>query len=329
MKYLRLLCLLFCLGLLHPLPTSQAAFNAEVIFTLYQGDGPRTEFWISEVRNTRQARKIYTHPEDVHNLAAQPDGDLIVFVSDPPVHFFAGDAYLIDRRRLREGARDLTKLRFDFVVDVDISKNGDVVFTNSPTALHEEEPKYGVHLIRSQELKKATPKAELLFEEEEIWHVRWSPDGRHITFESWNKVWIHDVKTGSSSQVEIGHTPVFSPDGNRLAYTHKVLGQKVAISVISIFPHRQHLKTIVLNEDGYVDNLDWTPDGESLVYTVHSAPRRTYVVPLDGSPREEILMFGKGGVQALDWTRTAYAVEPTQKLTTLWGALKTHNTPHR
>lgn len=324
MKYLRLLCLLCCLGSLLPLTTTLAEFNAEAIF-VPNTDDEKSEIWITNVQNTRHARKIYTHPFGIYTVAAQPDGDFIVFVSDAPVPFFAFDAYIIDRRRLRAGARDLTKLRFDEIVSVDISKNGDVVFTNADTALHQG-IKYGVYLIRSHDLKNATPKAELLVERES-YHARWSPDGRHIAFESVNKVMIHDVKTGATSGIDTGHDPVFAPDGNRLAFFHEVWAQEVAISIVSRHP-RRHVKTIALDAERDISNLDWTPDGESLVYTEVDGSYRTYVVPLDGSPREEILKLGDEGAQHFDWTRTAYPVEPTKKLTTLWGALKTDNT-HR
>ena len=328
MKYL-IRCLLLCLGILLPLTTTQAELHEEVIFLPHLDKG-HDELWITDVRNTRHARKIYTHPQYIYELAVQPDGDYVVFVSDPPVDFFAADAYLIDRRHIREAARNLTKLRFDTIWDIDISHNGDIAFTNYDTGLHPD-MKYGVYLIRSQELKKGTPKAELLVERESF-HVRWSPDGNYITFGSWNEVYIHDVKTGVTSGIDIGWDPVFSPDGNRLAFFLKVLGRTVAISVISIHPRKRLLKTIALDveeAEEYISNLDWTPDGESLVYTVFGAPRRTYVVPLDGSPREEILIFPNGGVKRFDWTRAAYAVEPTQKLTTLWGALKADNTHSR
>ena len=320
MKYLRPLCLICCLGILLPLATTQAEFNAEVVFVPGTRD-ERSEIWITNVQNTRQARKIYTHHFAIYTVAAQPDGDFIVFVSEAPVDFFAYDAYIIDRRRPQNDARDLTKLRFDEIVSVDISINGDVVFTNSPTGLHEG-IKYGVYLIRSQEVKKPKPKAELLVERESL-YARWSPDGRFIAFEHMNKILIHDVKAGVTNHIDFGYAPVFAPDGNRLAFYHRVVGTKFAITVISRLPRPRLLNTILINKDEFITNLDWTPDGESLVYTV-SPGRRTYVVPLDGSPREEILKLD-GGVLHFDWTRTAYPVEPTKKLTTLWGSLKKHH----
>ncbi len=326
MKHL-LICLLFYIGCLLPLTTTQAEFNAEAIFVPYPDpDDEKSELWITNVQNTRHARKIYTHPRHIYDLAVQPDGDYIVFVAETLDPFFAFDVYIIDRRRLREGARDVTKLRFDAIWDIDISKNGDIVFTNYDTALHQG-IKYGVYLIRSHDLKNATPKAELLVERES-YHARWALDGRFIAFEHMNRVMIHDVKTGATSGIDFGHDPVFAPDGNRLAFFHRVWGIEVAISIVSIHP-RRHVKTIALDDGEPIGNLDWTHDGESLVYTVYGSPRRTYVVPLDGSPREEILILPDGIVQHFDWTSATYAVEPTKKLTTLWGALKVDNTHSR
>ena len=70
--------------------------------------------------------------------------------------------------------------------------------------------------------------------------------------------------------------------------------------------------------------LTWSPDGQYIVYTL-SGRNLTYfnfAVPIAGGPHERILEMYAGGVPLFEWTHTAYAVEPVNRLTTLWGKLK-------
>ena len=321
MKYIPKSLWLCVVVLLLP-PTTHAELTGEVIFLHPRSDF--TELWIGDVENTRNARQIFKHTPGVEELAVQSEGQYIVFVSQIEEAFFAFDAYMIDRSKFPLKARNCTQQRFDTIWDIDISHKGDVVFTNYDTG-REPDMKYGVYLIRREELETGFPNAELIFEKE-AYEVTWSPDGIHIAFEALGgDIYLYNTEYRGGASVIDGYDPEFSPDGNRLAVVHNAVGEGAAISVISLQPRQRRLKTIALGIGGRLQAYKWTPDGQAIVYTVYGpdSSYHNYVVPLDGGPHEEVLKIGDTGVPMFDWTNAvAYAVEPTNRLTTLWGKLK-------
>ena len=110
-SFTKYLCL--CLTFLLPL-AAHAKFAGEVIF-LYPGND-YNELWITYIENTKNARLLYKHDEDkaidhetIYDHAIQKDGPLIAISAGPLI----SDIYLIDRNRLRAGARNLTKKKFN------------------------------------------------------------------------------------------------------------------------------------------------------------------------------------------------------------------------
>src|SRR6202008_4657246 len=53
----------------------------------------------------------------------------------------------------------------------------------------------------------------------------WSPDSRHLLFDSQGQLWLSDLESGTAVQFtsspEPSEDPKFSPDGNRIAYVRK------------------------------------------------------------------------------------------------------------
>ena len=325
MKYrLISLCLCLCLALLLPL-TTYAKPTGEVIFRHPEKDF--NELWISDVGDTRNARRLFKHTQDIYELAVQNDGNYVVFVAEHEGHLPDVEAYLIDRNHRHAAAHNLTRRRFDEIFKVDISHTGDVVFTNTPTGI-EPAPLYGVYLIPRDELKNDFPKAKLLIRHDAL-HVRWAPDGVHIAYDVvGGDIFIYNtvIRGPSRGVAQHGYYPVFSPEGNRLAFVHKFLADATAINIISLEPIRR-LKTIALGKHSAFIALKWAPDGQALVYTVYGPDNlyHNYVAPLDGGPHEEILTIDGKGVPMFDWTKSAYAVEPTNRLTTRWATLKQRN----
>ena len=134
-----------------------AEFAGEVIFKNRGKEERYNEIWITYIENPKNARLLYEHnekdkhnkQETIHNYAVQKDGPLIAFSewsSD-------SDIYLINRNQLRKGARNLTQNRFNYIRSVDISTNGDILFTNSHSNPFPEVIR-GLYLIPSDEVKK-------------------------------------------------------------------------------------------------------------------------------------------------------------------------------
>ena len=319
-RFLISLCL--CLALLLPL-TTYAKLTGEVVFRHPEKDF--NELWISDVGDTRNARRMFKHTQDIYELAVQNDGPYVVFVAQHEEPFFQQDAYLLDRNEIPAKARDLTQKRFDTIWEIDISHAGDVAFTNYPTGNRVPEPPYGIYLIPREELKTGLPNAQLLHETDAI-RVKWAPDGTQIAYDiAGGGIYVYNLLSRTIHGItQDGYFPAFSPGSKRLAFVHKFLGEGTAINIISLVHPRRRLKTIALGEHSAFIALKWAPDGQALVYTVYGPDNlyHNYVAPLDGGPHEEILTIAGQGVPMFDWTKSAYAVEPTNRLTTRWGQLK-------
>jgi len=254
-------------------------------------------------------------------LAVQPNGNLVVTTARHHQLMFGNDLYLFDKKADFPKVRDLTRQQFSLIWGLDISQDGDVVFTHERIG---PAPTTGIYLIPKHELKKSRPKVHLV-KKGEAYSVEWSSSGRHIVYGSSDGVCIFNILTQEVLQISRdGFNPVFSPDGRYLAFAHGG-ANTYKINIVSL-TGRPNLKTIETQEaePGYL-GLKWSPDGQYIVYTIEvDEVYRNFAAPINGGPHEEFLDRHGEGVWLFDWTHTdvPYAVEPTNKLTTLWGKLK-------
>ncbi len=321
--FFRFLCL--CLTSLLPLATVQAEFTGEVIFR-----PPINEFnelWVTNVDTPRNAHQIFKLERLPEALAVQTNGNLVVTTTSHDQLMFGNDIYLFDKEADFPKVRDLTRQQFSLIWGLDISQNGDIVFTHERTG---PAPATGIYLIPKHELKRLRPKVHLV-KEGEAYTVEWSPNGKQIAYDTSDGVCIFNILTQEVLQISRdGSCPAFSPDGRHIAFADRAFAHgrwanTYKISIVSLIGP-PNLKTIETREaePGSL-GLKWSPDGRYVVYTIQvDGVYRNFAVPLNGGPHEEFLDKHKEGVWLFDWTRTAvtYAVEPMNKLTTLWGKLK-------
>lgn len=307
----KILCV--CLAIFLPL-TTHAQPSGEIIF---RHSIDVLEIWKGKVREGRTSRRIFNRPLLAMSLAIQRGDRYILTVAERFADdelALAIDAYLLDRQKPHATEKNLTQGKYGEIIDADISKNGDVVFTSEPT---------GLYLIPKQEIEKPTPKAVLLLPIE-AGSVDWSPNGKVITYCTVEGIFGFDLFT--KTQVKYtrhGCGPVFSPDGKYIAYIHWGDRKKKKVGLFSLSRWRT-VQTIEIPEKYTgIRYLTWTADGQYIVYSVNDDPfYRNFAISLDGFHTTRILGDYPGGVPILEWTNKVYAVEPTNRLTTLWGELK-------
>ena len=288
------------------------------------------ELWFGNADDERSARHIFRLPRPISTFSIQKEGHYIVAVADEQ-EWVNGktvdwvDVYLLDRKRPGAEAHNLTRGAYSQIPDAAISENGDVIFINLSFII----PKNGkfirgLYLIPFREIEKPRPKAELLLEvDAEL--VDWAPNGKEIVYETDWGIFHFDIRTKEVSHItKDGSYPVFSPDGEKIAFLTRTNPRKIGIKTAE----QRAIKYIGLEEDPhlYVENIIWSVDGQSIVYTVFSGFDGTYsnfVVPIGGGDAEQIFKaYFEDGLSLFDWTHTAYTIEPINRLTTLWGKLK-------
>ncbi len=268
----------------------------------------------------------------IKTFSIQKEGRYIVAVAEERLTNLV-DVYLLDRSKPGAAAMNLTQEEYSQIPDAAISRNGDIVFINLSFII----PKNGkfirgLYLIPFREIEKPRPKAKLLLEVD-AYQVDWAPNGKEIVYETDWGIFHFEIRTKKISQItKDGTSPVFSPDGGKIAFLTSKNPMRIGIKTA-----RRHNITYIepkgrgLEDSADADNVKWSVDGQSIVYTVFNEPAySTFVVPIDGGDAEQIFKtFFEGSLPLFEWTRTAYVVEPMNRLTTLWGTLKMNKTQSR
>lgn len=91
----------------------------------------------------------------------------------------------------------------------------------------------------------------------------WSPTGNMIAYEDTTALYVADLLDGTHTLItnQVAHTPQWSPDGGKIAFTNRYLG----ISIVK--PDGTGLKEIVRRRpDWTFDRVFWSPDGGAIVF---------------------------------------------------------------
>jgi len=300
----------------HANPTGEIIFNHPLELE---------EVWIGNVQKRHSASRIYRQPLAVYELSVQKNGDYFVIVAERFINDalkYSHDLYLINRKQLLGGPKNLTRGRFGRILDASIFRKGDIVFTNFPKE-GKEDVERGIYLIPYRELKKERPRPVLL-KAVKADHVDWSPYGKTVVYSTEDGIYILEILTQNVTKIITDGTyPVYSPTGNHIAFLTTTKPTKIGILSLKA-PHRvKHFNLIIVSTPR---NMAWSPDGKYIAYTLlgRKPNADNYAVQINSGATEQILEMYAGGVPSFDWTHTDYpfAVAPAYKLTTLWGKLK-------
>lgn len=322
-NWMKLFFLWFVLSPFHF--TANAAPSGDIIF-VHPMDP--CEIWISDV-NGHNARKLFKAPLIILEISIQ-EGDRYILVVGEGLFPKEGgiDAYLFDRQNPAAGRKDLTWGQFSEVCDAAISRNGDIVFTNSING-HPD----GLYLIPNHEVSQLIPKAEKIFHGPAC-HVDWSPNGEDITFSNEDGVFLLNIFTKQTSLlVKSGFYPVFSPDGKQIAFslTTPIQNGKQQTGIAIASPQLPaDVEIVAVNEDHSFLRPTWSADGKYIAYVTSSDLRglngrrdNNFSIPATGGNPVPILKFFERQVWTLEWTNVTYPVEVTNFLVTTWAKLRT------
>ena len=127
MKYM-LLC--FFISICFPIIITHAEPTGDIIYIHPDNE---KELWRTSSWDGRDAHRFFTHSRGIEYIAVQKNGPYLLIIAHATVNGrFGRDVFLVDRTRPRAKARNLTQQRYGPIEDMDISRNGDVVFLTHP-----------------------------------------------------------------------------------------------------------------------------------------------------------------------------------------------------
>ena len=134
------------------------------------------------------------------------------------------------------------------------------------------------------------------------WNVcpRWSPDAKTIAFmteygeEGRRAVWTVPSSGGEEKFLTLGDSPAWSSDGKKIAFSAGT-GRPPVTAKISIIPAEGGEARELMNYDGALTNLDWSPDGRSIAFSYSRGEDVKNPIPDSRKDIEDIYIISMNG----------------------------------
>lgn len=129
---------------------------------------------------------------------------------------------------------------------------------------------------------------------------RWSPDAKNLAFvapygeEGRTAVWTVRSSGGEEKLLAPGDSPAWSSDGRKIAFS---VGTRrpPATAKISIIPAEGGEAKELINYDGAMTNLDWSPDGRSIAFSYSRGNDAKNPIPDSRMEIEDIYIISASG----------------------------------
>ena len=132
----------------------------------------------------------------------------------------------------------------------------------------------------------------------------WSPESQWVVYSTSYKASqetseIYLVKSDGTNKVKIakGDKPVWSPNGNQIAYTLR--NEIYLLDINCLIDGKSCNLQATFVAAG--QNPDWSPDGQRMVFELNDL---IYVINSDGANMREISLINDGGCREPDWSPT-------------------------
>jgi dipeptidyl-peptidase 4 len=210
--------------------------------------------------------------------------------------------------------------KVSYVQRDDSGEHGELWYVDTTTG----EKKILVSEVKLEQLAPPTSRIRDEREKERVnrYHVAayiWSPDSKHLLFDSQGQLWYYDLATGTAVQLtsspDASEDPKFSPDGKRLAYIRKhnllvrpVSGEEGERQITRDEKEKDKNKeeNILSGEVDWVyaeelavrSNYFWSPEGHDIIFLQMDETRvPTYPIVdwLPTHPRVEPEKYPKAG----------------------------------